>query len=594
MQQEEDDDEDEDGGDEQYTVQSILDSRIGRLTKKVEYLVSWHGYDESHNSWEPEANLSGAKEMLLIFKAERAAKDKEAAEEKRLEEARELLKKQERLVEGWKAAVEPVRQLVKERFQLLEGPGDGNRVQVMETAPNELVEELHAELLSLDPAYDRNLRSMTQLKKMPILNELLGDEAHCTSSLMYCFETKYCGKPACDCKFNCKPWTLSDGSEVPSQLMDTCLKSMPMPMHGKDPKHFLPFAEADALPATTEEHFPSRAGKTETLAMKELAEVQKERKELDKGKSFNTSKVRDVINCAECGRWRVIYSEEKASRDQLAALVAYKESVIWSCGAGLFVAEPDEGSAEAMLASKFYVRTQNTCRDPMELNFYNYGNTRGREVFDDVCSICGCEPDESPFVAESELVTGGKKALPLCQGCHEKGANPLTHGAADQLKKKAEEASEKEAKRQKRQKDEEERQRQRQQPRARSQPPQSAPAQVQPPSRRRRPSAMPPPPKKAKKPLLTCKGLILKVLEAEPAGLPRDALVAAMRGAQDTMFVRPEVTSALESLKAEARVVEMGGKFSLGGTAGAGRMVSSIPFGHSPPHSNHTGALFPP
>ena len=42
--------------------------------------------------------------------------------------------------------------------------------------------------------------------------------------------------------------------------------------------HFVPFAEADKMPITTEEHFPSRAGKTETLAMKEKLQVEKERK----------------------------------------------------------------------------------------------------------------------------------------------------------------------------------------------------------------------------------------------------------------------------------------------------------------------------
>ena len=67
LQEEEDDDEDDDGGDEQYTVQSILDSRMGRLTKKLEYLVSWQGFDESHNSWEPEANLSGAKDEHAVI-----------------------------------------------------------------------------------------------------------------------------------------------------------------------------------------------------------------------------------------------------------------------------------------------------------------------------------------------------------------------------------------------------------------------------------------------------------------------------------------------------------------------------------------------
>ena len=46
------------------------------------------------------------------------------------------------------------------------------------------------------------------------------DEGHCTSNITYCFETKYCGKPTCECKFNCEPWAFSDGSEVPSQLKE--------------------------------------------------------------------------------------------------------------------------------------------------------------------------------------------------------------------------------------------------------------------------------------------------------------------------------------------------------------------------------------
>ena len=232
----------------------------------------------------------------------------------------------QRLIYQWKLAIDgSVRQLIKERFEKLEL--NGHRVHVPATAPEELVEELHAELLKIDPSYDRSIRALTQLKKMPKLAALVADPAH-VLNVTYCFETQCCDKPACECEYNCKAWTLSDGSEVPTALKDMCLKSMPMPMHSKG-SHFLPFAEAGKLPATTEEHFPSKAGKTETLAMKAKAEIQKECKAADQGKKFNTSKVRHVIHCSECGRWRCIYSVEKPSNDEITALDCYKENIIW-------------------------------------------------------------------------------------------------------------------------------------------------------------------------------------------------------------------------------------------------------------------------
>ena len=39
-----------------YDVERILDSRISK--KKTEYLVKWLDWDDIHNTWEPEANLS--------------------------------------------------------------------------------------------------------------------------------------------------------------------------------------------------------------------------------------------------------------------------------------------------------------------------------------------------------------------------------------------------------------------------------------------------------------------------------------------------------------------------------------------------------
>jgi hypothetical protein len=49
-------------GEPWYEVETILARRSRKSGRKVikEYLIKWKGYDESHNSWEPEANLSEA------------------------------------------------------------------------------------------------------------------------------------------------------------------------------------------------------------------------------------------------------------------------------------------------------------------------------------------------------------------------------------------------------------------------------------------------------------------------------------------------------------------------------------------------------
>ena len=44
-----------------YKVERILSKRskqVGRGRKRTEYLIKWEGYDDSHNSWEPEKNLT--------------------------------------------------------------------------------------------------------------------------------------------------------------------------------------------------------------------------------------------------------------------------------------------------------------------------------------------------------------------------------------------------------------------------------------------------------------------------------------------------------------------------------------------------------
>ena len=52
-------------GEPEYEVDEILDSRVFR--KKLQYLVSWKGYDISEHSWEPVENFSNHEESVLEF-----------------------------------------------------------------------------------------------------------------------------------------------------------------------------------------------------------------------------------------------------------------------------------------------------------------------------------------------------------------------------------------------------------------------------------------------------------------------------------------------------------------------------------------------
>jgi hypothetical protein len=52
-------------GDEHFEVDNILDFKIVR--KKYMFLVRWQGYGDSHNTWEPAANLSHCQDIMRAF-----------------------------------------------------------------------------------------------------------------------------------------------------------------------------------------------------------------------------------------------------------------------------------------------------------------------------------------------------------------------------------------------------------------------------------------------------------------------------------------------------------------------------------------------
>ena len=66
--------------DTEYEVEKILDFKLTKKKKKL-FLVKWKGYNEEYNSWEPEENLTNAKQILKKFFSKKIIKKKEKIDE---------------------------------------------------------------------------------------------------------------------------------------------------------------------------------------------------------------------------------------------------------------------------------------------------------------------------------------------------------------------------------------------------------------------------------------------------------------------------------------------------------------------------------
>lgn len=121
------------------------------------------------------------------------------------------------------------------------------------------------------------------------------------------------------------------------------------------------------------------------------------------------TRVREFIQCFQCGKTRCLYSERALSaEDKIACQIAIDE---WdySCGSPLV---PESH----ILYNKVFVREKISCETPMELAYYSCQKSN---VDNNVCYWCG---HNNELVEPSESLKSKYKSLfPCCLLCQNAG-----------------------------------------------------------------------------------------------------------------------------------------------------------------------------
>ena len=114
---------------------------------------------------------------------------------------------------------------------------------------------------------------MKDLKKMPVISELLNDSKHC-ADFKYLFELYSCGDSSC--KFGCEAWREVEVGSAEAALQAELKKRTPLPRMGKDGS-FISYEESCKLCENDERDLPSAK---ESMPKELLAKM----KALDKAK----------------------------------------------------------------------------------------------------------------------------------------------------------------------------------------------------------------------------------------------------------------------------------------------------------------------
>lgn len=132
--------------------------------------------------------------------------------------------------------------------------------------------------------------------------------------------------------------------------------------------------------------------------------------------NFTNTRVREFIQCFQCGKMRCLYSERALSAEEKIACQIAIDDWDYNCGSP-FVPE------DHILYNRIFVREKISCEMPMELAYYS---CRKNNNSGDTCYWCGhdnelAEPPES-------LKSKYKSLFPCCTLCRNAGKDIFVRG----------------------------------------------------------------------------------------------------------------------------------------------------------------------
>ncbi|CAB5374251.1 unnamed protein product [Rhizophagus irregularis] len=171
-------------------------------------------------------------------------------------------------------------------------------------------------ILRIDSTLTKEDKSWANIKNKPI-SEFFD---HCCQSRSYFFSIKKCGKDNCDI---CLP------IRSPQHVFDT-LYHLPDPSPAND-EHYKNFNDVYGTD-TNESYCPS-------IQLRK-AKLNKNKKEKKRDKQMpwtgNAQKAKNVgmtVTCADCNKLRCLYASKKITDDEKKILVAYLDTICYTCGA---------------------------------------------------------------------------------------------------------------------------------------------------------------------------------------------------------------------------------------------------------------------
>ena len=241
-------------------------------------------------------------------------------------------------------------------------------------ATEEQIDLMWQELLKIDSTLKKD-ESLTK-KELASKEDLKVFIEHCCTVRHYTFQIKKCGSLTCSI---CKPVRL------PQEVFDS-MHILPDPVPGED-GHFKSFEDLLGT-KTDEQHRPS------------IQRKPRRKKTLPFSASVQHVKNVDLmLQCDECGMWRLLYSKLKLTKRERSDLQVALEDVSFSCGASLQDLQLP-GRLDNVYAREL------SCGEPIEKLYYS-------AKYSPICVYCACDMESVP-----------KDKYPQCSACSSMPAIP--------------------------------------------------------------------------------------------------------------------------------------------------------------------------